>query len=53
MNPLIGTTPTETLQNAVEALGSVMELLSMKDSGLCRLLSPIVAAIESLDPETR
>ena len=46
MNPLIGATQKETIQNTAEAVTSLMELLAFKDSNLCRLLSPIAAALD-------
>jgi predicted RNase H-like HicB family nuclease len=47
-NPLIGATPQETLENAVEAIEALIALMvcSEKHSGLCRLMEPIVHAIE-------
>ena len=46
MNPLIAETHKETIQNAAEAFAAVMTLLAASDNNLCRLLSPIQAAIE-------
>ena len=48
MNPLIALTPKETAQNVAEAMSALNALLSKTDSDLCRLLSPIVAAIDHL-----
>lgn len=45
-NPLIAENPKETIQNASEAFDAVMVLLANTDSNLCRLLSPIQAAID-------
>lgn len=45
-NPLIAENPKETIQNASEAFDAVMVLLASTDSNLCRLLSPIQAAID-------
>lgn len=45
-NPLIGSTTIETVQNTAEAVSSLMEMLALKDSNLCRLLSPIAAALD-------
>ena len=45
-NPLIAETHKETIQNAAEAFAAVMALLASADSNLCRLLSPIQAAID-------
>ena len=50
MNPLIGTTPKETAQNASAAMNALLVLLS-KDAqgdGLAYLMMPIVAAVESI-----
>lgn len=46
MNPLIAETHKETIQNTAEAFAAVMALLANTDNNLCRLLSPIQAAIE-------
>ena len=46
MNPLIGSTTSETIQNTAEALSGLMELVALKDNNLCRLMSPIVAALD-------
>lgn len=46
VNPLIGVTPIETIQNAAEALSALLVLMAPVHSDLCRLLSPIQAAIE-------
>jgi hypothetical protein len=46
MNPLIAETHKATIQNAAEAFAAFMVMLAVTDSNLCRLLSPIQAAIE-------
>lgn len=51
MNPLIASTPKETVQNVSEALNAFERLLAQSDSDLCRLLSPIVAALDHLADE--
>ena len=48
MNPLIASTPKETVQNGAEALNALTVLLSRTDNDLCRLMQPIVAAIDHL-----
>ena len=47
-NPLIGGSSLETAQRVDEALGALMELMAPQHSGLCRLMEPIVHAIEYL-----
>lgn len=51
MNPLIASTPKETVQNVAEAMNALAGLLARSDSDLCRLLSPIVAALDHLAEE--
>lgn len=46
MNPLIGSSAKETIQNASEALSALIVLMSDKHSDLVRLISPIASAIE-------
>lgn len=46
LNPLIGHTPIETIQNVSEALSALIVLMAPVHSDLCRLLSPIQSAIE-------
>lgn len=46
MNPLIGSTDKETIQNASEALSALIVLMSDRHSDLARLIGPIAAAIE-------
>ena len=43
---LVPTPFLETILNAAEAFAAVMTLLAVSDNNLCRLLSPIQAAIE-------
>ena len=45
-NPLIGATGLETTQHCAEALNAFYVLLADRHSELCRLLSPIVAALD-------
>lgn len=47
-NPLIGGSSLETAQRVDEALGALMDLMAPQHSGLCRLMEPIVHAIEYL-----
>lgn len=49
MNPLIGSTPDETMANASEALNALMCLLSKdtQHSGIVFLLMPIASALEA------
>lgn len=44
-NPLVGSTPAETADYVVEAMGALMGLLADANSGLFRLLSPIEDAM--------
>ena len=53
MNPLIAETHKDTIQNIAEAFDAVMVLLASTDSNLCRLLSPLQAAIEHLCSKTK
>lgn len=46
MNPLVGETPKETVQNVAEAMSALLVLMSDKHSDLCRLMSPMLAALE-------
>ncbi len=48
MNPLIADTARETAQNVAEAMNALTVLLSRTDNDLCRLMQPIVAAIDHL-----
>ena len=50
MNPLIGTTPKETAQNASAAMNALLVLLSKdtQSTGIEYLMMPIVAAMESI-----
>lgn len=45
-NPLIGASHRETIENATEALSAAIVLMAPQHSDLCRLLSPILAALE-------
>jgi len=45
-NPLIAETATETIQNVNEALGALTTLLVHEHSGLCRLLEPLLHALD-------
>lgn len=46
MNPIIGSTAKETIQNASEALSALIVLMSDRHSDLTRLIWPIAAALE-------
>ena len=46
MNPIIGTTAKETIQNASEALSALIVLMSDRHSDLTRLIGHIAAALE-------
>lgn len=46
MNPLIGETQTDTLNNVAEALGALLVLLATNQSGLYRLMEPMQQALE-------
>lgn len=45
-NPLIGAGVRETVENAAEALSAVLVLIADKHSDLCRLMMPVLHAIE-------
>ena len=45
-NPLIGASSRETVENAAEALSAAVVLLADRHSDLCRLLMPILGALE-------
>jgi len=45
-NPLIADTPIETVQNVTEAMGELLALLAPNHSGLCRLIEPLLHALE-------
>lgn len=51
MNPLITDSPKETAQNIAEAMSALIALMADRHSDLCRLLSPIQAAIEHIAGE--
>ena len=46
-NPLIGASDRETIENAAEALSAAIVLMSGKHSGLARLLTPVLNALEN------
>jgi len=46
MNPLIGETQSDTLNNVAEALGALLVLLATDHSGLCRIMEPMQQALE-------
>ena len=48
MNPLIGETPKETVQNVAEAMSALLVLMAPQHSDLCRLMSPMLAALEQV-----
>lgn len=45
-NPLIGSSASDTMNNAVEALDALIVLLADSNSGVARLLMPIAHALE-------
>jgi len=45
-NPLIAETPIETVQNVTEAMESLMTLMATQHSGLCRLMEPLLHALQ-------
>lgn len=45
-NPLIAETPVETVQNVAEAMSELLVLLANGHSGLCRLMEPMLHALE-------
>lgn len=45
-NPLIADTATETVQNVTEAMTALMTLIAKDHSGLCRLMQPMLHALE-------
>lgn len=45
-NPLIGISSRETIENATEALSAAMVLMADRHSALCRLLAPVLGAME-------
>ncbi len=48
-NPLIGPSIRETLENTAEALSAAVVLMTDKHSDLCRLLTPVLQALERED----
>lgn len=45
-NPLIAETQTETVQNVAEAMTTLLTLIANDHSGLCRLMEPMLHALE-------
>lgn len=45
-NPLVAETPIETVQNVAEAMNELLVLLAPGHSGLCRLMEPLLHALE-------
>lgn len=45
-NPLIAETATETVQNVTEAMTTLLTLIANDHSGLCRLMEPLLHALE-------
>lgn len=45
-NPLIADTAAETVQNVTEAMSTLMTLIANDNSGLCRLMQPLLHALE-------
>lgn len=48
MNPLVGETQKETVQNVAEAMSALLALMAPQHSDLCRLMSPMLAALEQV-----
>ena len=48
MNPLVGETPKETIQNVAEAMSALLVLMAYQHSDLCRLMSPMLSALEQI-----
>ena len=48
MNPLVGETPKETVQNVAEAMSALLALMAHQHSDLCRLMSPMLEALEQV-----
>jgi len=46
INPLIGAHFRETVEYSAEALSGALVLMADKHSGLCRLLNPVLEALE-------
>ena len=51
MNPLVGDTPKETVQNVAEAMSALLVLMAPQHSDLCRLMSPLLAALETISEQ--
>jgi len=45
-NPLIGQTKQDTIDNVTEGMNELLALLAHNHSGLCRLIGPMVHALE-------
>jgi hypothetical protein len=45
-NPLIADTAIETVQNVTEAMTTLLNLIAHDHSGLCRLMEPLLHALE-------
>lgn len=45
-NPLIADTAIETVQNVTEAMTTLLALIANDHSGLCRLMQPLLHALE-------
>lgn len=45
-NPLIAETAIETVQNVTEAMTTLLTLIANDHSGLCRLMEPLLHALE-------
>lgn len=48
MNPLIADTAHETVQNVTEAMSALIVLMSHQHSDICRLMAPMLHALEHL-----
>lgn len=51
-NPLIADTHIETVQNVAEAMAELLTLLAPGHSGLCRLIDPMLHALEHVASDT-
>ena len=50
-NPLIADTPIETVQNVTEAMSALMALMAHDHSDICRLMTPLLHALEHASAE--
>ena len=50
-NPLIADTTIETVQNVTEAMTTLLTLIAHDHSGLCRLMQPLLHALEHVSSD--